>query len=376
MTVYMDAAATTPVLREVADLVLTLMVEEFGNAGSRTHDIGARAKKAVNNARAQVARVVEAEAEGVVFTSGATESNNLALLGLAQHGMDTGRRHILSSAIEHKAVLEPLERLSRQGFDVELVEPDASGRVEARDLLGRLREDTVAVSLMAVNNETGMMQPVLEVAEGLKDHAAYFHVDAAQAFGKELELLRHQRIDMTSVSGHKLFAPKGVGALVLRRRGYRRVPLTPLMLGGGQERGLRPGTVAVPLVAGLGLACELSVRQHAERRSRCLELRRELLEGLRPLGIELNGAEAWMVPHIVSFHVPGVDSEALMVLWKDEVAVSNGSACTSASYTPSHVLTAMKLSETAVAGTVRMSWSHETTLPDLQSLAGRLALAG
>ena len=376
MTVYMDTAATTPVLPEVAELVVRLMVEEYGNAGSRTHDIGGRAKKAVNNARGQIARVVDVDAEGVVFTSGATESNNLALLGLAQHGLDTGKKHIISSAIEHKAVLEPLERLSEQGFDVELVSPDRRGRVQAHDVLARLREDTLLVSLMAVNNETGVVQPVDQVADGLAGHGAYFHVDGAQAFGKELTLLRHGRIDMTSVSGHKLFAPKGVGALVLRRRGYRRVPLTPLMLGGGQERGLRPGTVAVPLIAGLGLACELAVKEHESRRSRCLALRRDLLEGLRPLGIEVHGDSDYAVPHILSFHMPGMDSEALMVLWKDEVAVSNGSACTSASYTPSHVLTAMQMSEEAVAGTVRMSWSHLTTLPDLEALTARLALAG
>lgn len=376
MTVYMDAAATTKVSSEVAELVMRLMVEEFGNAGSRTHDIGARAKRAVNNARAQVAHVLDADPDGVVFTSGATESNNMALLGLAEHGRATGRRHIISTAIEHKAVLEPLERLAHEGFDVELVDPDSRGQVQADDVLSRLRDDTLLVSLMAVNNETGVIQPVREVADRLTGHEAYLHVDAAQAFGKEIDLLRHARVDLTSASGHKVFAPKGVGALVMRRRSFRRVPLTPLMLGGGQERGLRPGTVAVPLVAGLGLASELAERGHVERRARCADLRRDLLLSLTPLGAVVHGDEASVVPHILSFHLPSVDSEALMVLWKDEVAISNGSACTSASYTPSHVLTAMGMPSQAIAGTVRMSWSHDTTLPDLEALTSRLALAG
>ena len=374
MTVYMDAAATTPVLPEVAELVIRLMVEDFGNAGSRTHEFGARAKRAVNNARAQVAAVVDAEPEGVLFTSGATESNNLALLGLAPFGREEHRLHIVSTAIEHKAVLGPLERLATEGFEVDLVRPDASGQVSAGAVLERVREDTLAVSMMAVNNETGVVQPVPAVAEGLKGASAYLHVDAAQAFGKELEALRHPRIDMLSVSGHKVFAPKGVGALVLRRRGYRRVPLTPLMVGGGQERGLRPGTVAVPLVAGLGLAADLALREHAGRDKSCRSLREQLLAALQPLGATVHGRGAHCVPHILSFHLRQVDSEALMVLWKDEVAVSNGSACTSASYTPSHVLTAMGLSPAAIDGTVRMSWSHLTQAPDLRALSERLTL--
>lgn len=374
MTVYLDAAATTPVLPEVAELVLRLMVEEFGNAGSRTHDLGARAKRAVNNARQQVAAVVGAEPEGVVFTSGATESNNVALLGLAEHGLSTSRRHIVSTAIEHKAVLEPLELLRRRGFQVDLVAPDAAGRVRAENVLQRVREDTLCVSVMSLNNETGVVQPVSEIADGLKDLPAYLHVDAAQGFGKEVQQLQHPRIDLLSVSGHKLYAPKGVGALVMRRRGYRLPPLTPVMVGGGQERGLRPGTVAVPLVAGLGLAAERAVAEVNVRRQRCFELRERLVPALERLGAVVHGDPEHACPHILSFHVPGVDSEALMVLWKEEVAVSNGSACTSSSYEPSHVLTAMDMDPNAIAGTVRMSWSHLTPLPDLEALGARLAL--
>jgi cysteine desulfurase len=374
MTVYMDAAATTAVSRDVAELVLRLMVEDFGNAGSRTHDFGGRAKKAVNNARAQVAAVVDSDPEGVLFTSGATESNNLAILGLAPYGRSTDRRHIVSTAIEHKAVLEPLQRLVSEGFEVEFVRPGPHGRVEAEDVLRQVRPDTLLVSVMSANNETGVIQPVTEIAAGLGNAQTFLHVDAAQAFGKDIESLSDRRIDLISVSGHKLFAPKGVGALVTKRRGFRRLPLTPLMVGGGQERGLRPGTVAVPLVAGLGLAAASAVKHHSERRHACMALREMVLQHLAGIGAVVHG-DGPVLPHILSFHVPGVDSEALMVLWKEDVAVSNGSACTSASYTPSHVLEAMGLTPEAIAGTVRFSWSHETPVPNLDALTRQLAAA-
>ncbi len=179
--------------------------------------------------------MVKAKRDEVVFTSGATESNNLAILGLAPHGEKTGRKHIVSTAIEHKAVLEPLEEMARRGFEVTLVRPTPGGWVEASEVRAAVRPDTVLVSMMHVNNETGVVQPIAELAELLRDHQAYLHVDAAQGFGKELEGLRHPRIDLISVSGHKIYAPKGVGALITRRRGYERVPLTPLMFGAGRS---------------------------------------------------------------------------------------------------------------------------------------------
>lgn len=376
MTVYMDAAATTPVLDEVAELVMRLMVTEFGNAGSRTHEIGAQAKRAVNKARDQLASVVGADPDSVVFTSGATESNNLAILGLEQHGRETGRRHVISTQIEHKAVLEPLQRLAGRGFDVELVAPDRDGCVQARDVLDRVRDDeTLLVSVMAVNNETGAVQPVGEISAGLEGRTPFLHVDAAQAFAKDERHLSNPRIDLMSVSGHKLYAPKGIGALIVRKRGYKRVPLTPLMVGGGQERGIRPGTLPVPLIAGLGLSCQLAQQEAASRLRACIDLREQVLLSLRALGATVHGNPVSSVAHIASFCVPGLDSEALMVLWKDLVAVSNGSACTSASYSPSHVLEAMALDPDVIAGTVRMSWTHLTPLPDLNEMMERLRLA-
>jgi cysteine desulfurase len=260
--------------------------------------------------------------------------------------------------IEHKAVLEPLARLRDHGFEIDLVPVGGSGRPDPGEVARRLRADTLLVSIMHANNETGVLQPVGEVAAILADHPAWFHVDAAQTFGKELDALRDPRIDLVSASGHKVFGPKGVGALVARRRGYRRPPITPLLVGGGQERGLRPGTLPVPLVAGFGLAAELAVREHGTRRKECLRLRSQVLTGLAPLGPAVNGDTTAVLPHVLNVSFPGADAEAVMVAWRDVLAVSNGSACTSASYEPSHVLTAMGLPEDRVRGALRISWSH------------------
>ncbi|GAB3861631.1 aminotransferase class V-fold PLP-dependent enzyme [Dactylosporangium cerinum] len=372
MTVYLDANATTPVDKRVADIVLSYFTEEYGNAGSRTHELGQTAKTAVSDARRQVAQVARCDTDEVIFTSGATEANNIALLGLAPEGRRTRRMHIVSTAIEHKAVLEPLERLAGEGFEVELIAPNASGQVSASAIAGAVREDTLLISMMAANNETGVVQPVLELCELLGEHPAYLHVDAAQAFGKLLPELRHSRIDLAAVSGHKVFAPKGVGALIARKRGYRRPPLTPLLVGGGQERGLRPGTLPVPLIAGLGLASELAVREHAERHAACLAYKANVLDGLAPLNPQIHGDPARTMPHVVNLSLPGLDSEAVMVAWRGLLAVSNGSACTSASYDPSHVLIAMALPDDSIRGALRLSWSHMTEPADWPEAVARL----
>jgi cysteine desulfurase len=345
------------------------MTEEFGNAGSRTHDFGVRAQQAVQRAREQVAAVLGAKRDEILFTSGATESNNLAIFGLAPHGERTGRRHIVSTAIEHKAVLEPLERLRERGFEVTLVPPTSGGWVDPDAIRSALRSDTLLVSVMHVNNETGVLQPLDEVCRVLAEHPAYLHVDAAQGFGKDLSALRNQRVELVSVSGHKIHGPKGAGALVVRRRGFERIPLTPLMVGGGQERGLRPGTIAVPLVVGLGLAAELALRDQDKRKHRVLQLREAALGALLPLGCKINGESSRAMPHVLNVSFPGLDSEAVMLTWKGLAAVSNGSACTSQSYSLSHVLQAMGLSETDVRGAVRISWSHLTGDVDWDGLA-------
>ncbi|MFF4926859.1 cysteine desulfurase DndA [Kitasatospora sp. NPDC001261] len=357
MVTYLDAAATTPVDQRVADVVLHWMTAEFGNAGSR-HEYGTRAKRAVERAREYLAGTVGAETDELIFTSGATESNNIALLGLASHGEQTGRRHIITSAIEHKAVLEPLQHLAGRGFEVDFIEPGPSGRVEVEAVMERLRPDTLLVSLMHVNNETGVIQPVADLARELQTTATYLHVDAAQGYGKIPEDLVAP-IDMISISGHKIGAPKGVGALVTRRRENlddERPPLEPIMFGGGQERKLRPGTLPVPLIMGLAEASRIFENERAQWRASAQEVRSRLLEGLADLRFHVNGDQDHVVPHILNLSFDEVDSEAFLVMLKDLVAVATGSACTSASYTPSHVLTAMGLPGNVVSNGLRFSW--------------------
>jgi cysteine desulfurase len=373
MTAYLDSAATTRVDPRVAEVVLHWMTEDFGNAGSRTHDWGTRAKRAVQHAREQLAAQVGASSAELIFTSGATESNNIALLGLAPHGEKHGRRHIITSAIEHKAVIEPLEHLASQGFEVDFVAPGTSGRVSVEAIQERLREDTLLVSLMHVNNETGVIQPVAELAEHLRDTATYFHVDAAQGFGKLTKDLRAP-IDLISISGHKIGAPKGIGALVVRRRGRDTVPLTPLMYGGGQERKLRPGTLPVPLIAGLARAAEIFEKEQKQWWIDAETFRARLVEALSKTKVHYNGDQDHVVPHILNVSFDGVDAEALIVQIKELVAVSTGSACTSASYTPSHVLRGMDLPDSIAANGLRLSWfPDQANELDVDELAAEIA---
>lgn len=367
MAVYLDCAATTPLDPRVKEEVLRFL-DDFGNAGSRSHAYGRRARSAVEGARDRVAAVVDAPRGDVVFTSGATESNNLAILGLVPHGMASGRRHIVTTAIEHHAVLEPMAELERLGFDVSRIAPRADGAVDEAALLQAVRPDTLLVSVMHVNNETGVVQPIAEIAAGLQGRDALFHVDAAQGFGKDLPALRDRRIDLISVSGHKIHAPKGVGCLIIRRRDGSRPPVRPIMHGGGQERGWRPGTLAVPLIAGLGKAAELALEEHERRAARCAEFRRRLLDGLAPLHPVINGDPRRSVPHIVNIAFPGVDAESAMDAWDDLVAVAHGAACTSHAYTCSHVLSAMALPAWRQDGALRLSWCHLTELPDLPAM--------
>jgi len=355
MTAYLDMNATSPVLKEVADLVYEFLVEDYGNAGSRTHEFGAKAKAAVNKARKQVANIVDADSSEVIFTSGATESNNIALLGLKSFGEKENKRHIITTRIEHKAVLEPIEYLAKEGFEVTFLEVGESGMVNPNDLASALREDTLLVSIMHVNNETGSLQPIDEICNVLSCSGAYLHVDAAQSYGKLSESLKNRRIDLISASGHKVYAPKGIGALVMRRRGFIKPPLQPIMFGGGQEKALRPGTLAVPLIAGFGLACEIASNNSDKWQSQASRLKESLIVELDKVGAQYNGGNS--SPFVLNFSVPGVNSESLMVALKGIAAVSNGSACTSSSYTPSHVLTAMGLSEDRINGAIRISWS-------------------
>lgn len=372
--VYLDCNATTPLDPQVREVLVRYLTDEFGNEGSRTHEYGARAKQAVQRARDQVGAVVGVKRDEVIFTSGATESNNLAILGLREAGHATGRKHLITTAIEHKAVLEPFEALERDGFEVTRLAVGAGGYVEPDALKAALRDDTLLVSVMQANNETGVLQPLKELASALEGHPAYFHTDAAQGFGKEPESLRDPRIDMISVSGHKVFAPKGVGALITRRRGYERVPLKPLVYGGGQERGLRPGTLPVALIVALGEAAELAVRDNSARLARCKAIREVALGAFSGLNFKLTGEQTRVMPHVLNVSFRGLDSEALIVALKDLIAISNGSACTSASYTPSHVLKAMGMSDDEANACVRISWCHMTPDVDWAAVAERIRI--
>jgi len=371
MTAYFDCAATAPIDPEAREALLRFTDLEYGNAGSRTHEFGAQAKRAVQAARAQVAALAGARADEVIFTSGATEANNLAILGLRGHGVAAGRRHIVTTAIEHKAVLEPMEALAVEGFEVTFVKPASDGRVSADAVLAAVRSDTLLVSVMHANNETGTLQPIDSIAAGLTGTDTFFHVDAAQSFGKHVVPLASPNIHMISVSGHKLYAPKGIGALIVRR-GPTKVPLAPLTYGGGQERGLRPGTLPVALIAAFGAACAAAARDADKRRGRCMEIREHLLNAFQPLGAEINGSQDNCLASIINLSFPSLDSEAVMLVLKDQMALSNGSACTSASYDPSHVLVAMGLAGDRIDGALRFSWCHMTQEPDWKAVTAAI----
>ncbi len=370
--IYLDCNATTPLDPEVREVLMHYLTEEYGNEGSRTHSFGTHAKQAVQKARDQIASVVSSKREDVIFTSGATESNNLAILGLRETGLKEGRKHIITLAIEHKAVLEPCRALEKDGFEITVLPVTAGGYVDPDAVRMALRPDTLMVSIMQVNNETGIRQPLDDIAKVLCNHDAYFHTDAAQGFGKDIEPLRNPRIDLISISGHKICAPKGVGALVMRRRGYDRPPLCPLLYGGGQERRLRPGTLPVALIAALGKASELALRNNMKRKQQCRSVRDKAIAALTKLHPNLTGDQTLVMDHVLNFSIAGLDSEALIVSLKDMIAISNGSACTSSNYTPSHVLRAMGMTDDEANACVRISWCHITPDIDWEAIADRI----
>ncbi len=376
MPVYLDCAATSPIDPRALEVCVRYMREDFGNAGSRTHSHGTAARKAVERARDQIAAVTGAHRGDVVFTSGATESNNLALLGLAEAGMKAGKTHLISTAIEHRAVLEPLEELARRGFHLTLIRPAPGGWVDPAAVADAVRKDTLLVSVMHVNNETGVVQPIDKIAALLEGNPVYFHTDAAQGFARETAALRHERIDLISISAHKICGPKGVGALIVRRRGRERPPLTPLLFGGGQERGLRPGTLAVPLIAAFGEAAEIWSAEAAVRWRCGVDFRRRLLDGLASLHPVVNGDQDRCLPFILNVSIPDHDSDAIIQAWSELVSVSSGAACSSQSYTCSHVLSAMGISAERAASAIRFSWCPMTEMPDTTAMTAALQEVG
>jgi cysteine desulfurase len=370
--IYLDCNATNPIEPRVLEAMAPFWETEIGNAASHHHGYGARARAAVEQARAQIAKMLDCEACDLVFTSGATEANNLAILGLAPALEADDRRHIITSAIEHPAVLEPIRFLQSRGFEVDLLSPNPLGWVEPEDLARALRPDTGLVSLMHVNNETGVVQPIDAYARVLDDHQAYFHVDAAQGFGRDLKGLSNPRIDLTSLSAHKIYGPRGIGAILTRPRGYAYPPLSPLVHGGGHERGLRPGTLPVPLIVGFGEAAQLARKHHASRLRAIKAMRKQALKAFEPVEPVIHGDPQRTLPHVLNVSFPGVTAQALFLILKGLVAISHGSACVTGSQRDSHVLTAMGVDPVRRGEAVRMSWSHLTPTPSWEAIAARI----
>jgi cysteine desulfurase len=356
MTIYLDFNASTPTHPRVVETMRDIYQNHYGNTGSRTHIFGQKAKEIVERARKRISSILSVDSSEVIFTSGATESNNLAILGLARWGEQNGRKHLISTKIEHKAVLEPLNYLAKQGFDIDLIDVDSTGRIDVKNVNEKLRSDTLLVSVMHANNETGVIQPVHEIGELLKDTNVYFHIDAAQTFGKLVPELHNLEYDLLSISGHKIYGPQGIGALILRQKKYLRPPVQPITFGGGQEQGLRPGTLPVALIAGFGAAAEIAAHECVTWNENNLKTKNYLLSELGKVICTINGTQEYCLPNTLNVSFPNVDSEALMLALKEYYAVSNGSACTSANYKPSHVLTAMGLSEDLIDSAIRISW--------------------
>ncbi len=365
--VYLDYAATTPVDPAVAEAVARCLSgpEGLGNASSATHLFGRRAAERIERSRAEVAALIGAAAAEIVFTSGATESNNLAVLGAARANAHRGR-HIVSSRIEHKAVLDPVKRLEREGFAITLLSPDRRGRIDVQAVAAALRPDTVLVSIMLVNNEIGVIQDVAAIGALCRSRGVLFHTDAAQAAGKIPLDVRTLPLDFMSLTAHKLYGPKGVGALYVR--GEARARLQPIVFGGGQERGLRPGTLPTHQIVGFGAACELARRALPAEQERLAGLRERLWQGLATLGgAHANGEGAPCVPGILSVSFEGVEGESL-VMGLPELALSTGSACNSASGEPSYVLRALGRDTQLAQSSLRLSYGR-FSLPEHIDLA-------
>lgn len=360
LPIYMDYAATTPVSKQVADKMMQFLTFEgiYANPASRSHRYGWQAEEAVDIARHQIAELINADAREIVFTSGATESDNLALKGVAQFLQDKGR-HVITAKTEHKAVLDTVAQLVKEGFDVTYLDVQADGRIDLNELRSALREDTILASVMHVNNELGVVQDINAIGELCRENGTLLHVDAAQSVGKLPLDMAELAVDLLSISAHKMYGPKGIGALYVRRQ--PRVRLLAQMHGGGHERGMRSGTLATHQIAGFGEAAELAKQRLQEDAAYLEGLRTRFLTPLLAApGIQLNGSEQYRVPHIMNLSFADVEGEILLMSLKD-LAISSGSACTSASVEPSYVLRALGLSDELAHASLRFSFGRETT---------------
>jgi len=380
LPIYFDNAATTRTDPRVVEAMLPYFTEVYGNPGSRNHKFGWDAEDAVDTARRQVADMIGADRKEIIFTSGATESNNLALKGAAYMFQkapagQTGRGHIITCAIEHKAVLDPVKRLQKEGFDVTLLNPPTDGVVTADMIKDAMRDDTILVSIMWANNEIGVINEIPQIGKLCHERNVVFHTDATQWVGKMPTDVNADHIDLLSLSGHKIYGPPGVGALYVRRR-RPRIRVQALQEGGGQERGYRSGTLNVPGIVGLGKAAELCMAEQDSERERLLKLRNRLEEGIeaRVDTIQINGARDKRMPHITNISFGFVEGESLMMAVKD-IAVSSGSACTSASLEPSYVLKGLGVGDDLAHSSLRMSFGRWTTEEEVDYAVEKIAEA-
>ena len=362
MSIYLDWNASAPIAPEVVETMMEVYQNQIGNADSRTHAYGEAVRAVVEHARKQAAALLGVTSAEVFFTSGATESSNIAIQGLAAYAEQSGKRHIITSAIEHKAVLETVKAMGRRGFAVDIVAPEPSGRVAKEKIMEKLRTDTLLVSLMHVNNETGVIQPVEELGAELEKREILFHVDATQSCGKLVDELRRLKYRMLSFSAHKMRGPQGVGVLVLKKRDYKLPPVKAILYGGEQERGIRPGTIPAALAAGCGKACELAAMRYKEDSRKLQQIKAMLLQMIDEAGLaySINGDAEFSLPSTLNLSLHGISAEALMIAARGGCAISNGSACTSKSYAPSYVLRAMGVPAEQIESSIRLSWGAET----------------
>lgn len=358
--IYMDNNSTTRVDPRVVEAMLPYFTEKYGNAASRSHSFGWDAEKAVENAREQIASLIGAGAKEIIFTSGATESDNLALKGVAQMYKKKGN-HIITQSTEHKAILDTCKRLEKEGFQVTYLPVDRYGQVHAEQVREAMTDKTILVSIMAANNEIGSLLPIKSIGKVCKEKGILFHTDAVQAVGKVAINVEEMGIDLLSLSGHKMYAPKGIGALYVRKKDPR-VRLEPQIDGGGHERGMRSGTLPVPSIVGLGVACEIAKNEMPEEAKRLYRLRERLRKGIMDQIPDsyLNGHPDERLPGNANISFAYVEGEGLMMGIKD-VAVSSGSACTSASLEPSYVLRALGVGDELAHSSIRFGLGRFNT---------------
>ncbi|OKH41424.1 IscS subfamily cysteine desulfurase [Calothrix sp. HK-06] len=366
--IYLDNHATTPVDKRVVEAMIPYFTEHFGNPSSINHQYGWEAEAAVKQTRDILSKTINASAEEIIFTSGATEANNLAIKGVAEAYFQKGQ-HIITVATEHNAVIDPCKYLETLGFEITILPVQKDGLINLEELEKAIRPDTILVSIMAANNEIGVIQPLAKIGKICREHDIIFHTDAAQAIGKIPLDVQTSQIDLMSLTAHKVYGPKGIGALYVRRRNPR-VKLAAQQHGGGHERGMRSGTLYTPQIVGFGKAVEIALSELEQENRRLTQLRNQLWEPLSKIeGIHLNGHPTQRLPGNLNISIEGVDGAALLLGLQSIMAVSSGSACSSTTTAPSHVLTALGHSEKLAYASIRFGIGRFNTAEEIDTVA-------